>query len=111
DNTIYAVGGATPTGDSGTIEAYDPFTDVWRTDLAPMPTPREHLASAALNGVIHVVGGRSPALGLTGTTHEVYDPALNSWRSASALPTGRSGIGAAVLSGRIHVLGGEADHA
>jgi N-acetylneuraminic acid mutarotase len=74
-----------------------------------MPTPREHVAAAVLDGRIHVIGGRSPALGMTGTTHEVYDPIANAWTLAAALPTGRSGIGAAVLAGRIHVLGGEAD--
>jgi N-acetylneuraminic acid mutarotase len=47
---------------------------------------------------------------MTGSTHEVYDPATDSWTSAAPLPTGRSGIGAAVLDGRIHVLGGEASH-
>jgi hypothetical protein len=73
-----------------------------------MPTPRDHLASASLDGLVHVIGGRSPALGLTGSTHEVYDPLSNAWSTAAPLPTGRSGIGAAVLAGRIHVLGGEA---
>jgi N-acetylneuraminic acid mutarotase len=73
-----------------------------------MPTPRDHLAGAVLDGLVHVIGGRSPALGGTATTHEVYDPADDAWTSAAPLPTGRSGIGAAVLAGRIHVLGGEA---
>ncbi|MCA1648693.1 MAG: galactose oxidase, partial [Chloroflexi bacterium] len=85
-------------------------TDIWQTGLAPMPIPRDHLASAVLNGFIHVIGGRSPSLGMTGTAHEVYDPLANAWITAAPLPTGRSGIGAAVLAGRIHVLGGEADH-
>ena len=75
-----------------------------------MPTPRDHLAVAALDGQVHAIGGRSPSLGLTGTTHEVYEPLTNAWSAAAPLPTGRSGIGAAVLGGRIHVLGGEADH-
>jgi N-acetylneuraminic acid mutarotase len=75
-----------------------------------MPTPRDHLAVAVENGLVHAIGGRSPRLGFTGATHEVYDPAANAWSSAAPLPTGRSGIGAAVLAGRIHVLGGEADH-
>lgn len=109
-DVIYAIAGAGVAGDTGTLEAYDPSTDTWRADLSPMPTPREHLAGAELDGRIHVIGGRSPALGLTGTAHEVYDPASNSWTTAAALPTGRSGLGAAVLAGRIHVIGGEADH-
>ena len=74
-----------------------------------MPTPREHVASAVVDGRVHVLGGRSPSLGLTATSHETYDPLANAWTAARPLPTGRSGIGAAVLAGRIHVLGGEAD--
>jgi N-acetylneuraminic acid mutarotase len=74
-----------------------------------MLTAREHIAAAVLDGAIHVIGGRSPALGMTGATHEVYDPAANTWTTAAPLPTGRSGSGAAVLAGRIHVLGGEAN--
>jgi type 1 glutamine amidotransferase len=108
--TIYAVGGTSPAGDTGAIEAYTPSTDTWQPDLAPMPTPRDHLAVAAFNGQVHAIGGRSPSLGLTGATHEVYDPSSNAWSAAAPLPTGRSGIGAAVLGDRIHVLGGEADH-
>jgi N-acetylneuraminic acid mutarotase len=75
-----------------------------------MQTLREHLAAAVVDGRIYMIGGRSPALGLTGTSHEVYDPIANAWTTAAPLPMGRSGIGAAVLAGRIHVLGGEADH-
>ncbi|MDQ6674325.1 MAG: galactose oxidase [Chloroflexota bacterium] len=110
DDVIYAIGGASPAGDTGAVEAYDPTSDTWSAEFASMPTAREHVASAVLDGLIHIVGGRSPVLGATGTTHEVYDPATNSWSTASPLPTGRSGVGAAVLAGRIHVLGGEADH-
>ena len=109
-NLIYAVGGASPAGDSAVNEAYDPTTDAWRLDLAPMHTESQHLAAAELAGLLHVFGGRSATLGMTGSIHEVYDPIANVWTSAHPLPTGRSGIGAATLGGRIHVLGGEAAH-
>jgi N-acetylneuraminic acid mutarotase len=109
NGTLYAIGGVSLAGDTGANEAYDPLTDTWRTDLTPMPTPRDHLAAAELDGLVYVLGGRSPAIGLAGTTHEVYDPTTNTWSIAAPVPTGRSGIGAAVLQGRIFVLGGEAD--
>jgi N-acetylneuraminic acid mutarotase len=118
--TLFIIGGFDPGGgnrpvestyaDSGVTEAYDPVADTWQLDLAPMPTPRDHAAAAEFGGRVHVFGGRSPALGFTASTHEVYDPSTNSWTTAAALPTGRGGIGAAVLNGRIHVFGGEADH-
>jgi N-acetylneuraminic acid mutarotase len=75
-----------------------------------MRTPRDHLPAAEMGGLVHVLGGRSAALGATGSAHEVYDLVANSWTNALAFPTGRGGIGAAALGGRIHVLGGEADH-
>jgi len=68
---------------------YDTTADTW-TGAAPMPTPRDHLASASRDGLVHVIGGRSATLGLTGSTHEVYDPASNTWSTAAELPTGRS---------------------
>ena len=107
---IYAIGGVGPGGDTGVNEAYDPTSDSWSTGLAPMPTPRDHVGGAQLDGLIHIIGGRSPTLGLTGTTHEVYEPISDTWDTAAPLPTGRSGVGAAVLAGRIHVVGGESDH-
>src|SRR5260221_667561 len=103
-------GSASPAGDSDVNETYDPMTDTWRLDLAPMPTKSQHLAAAELDGLLHAVGGRSARMGMTGAIHQVYDPIANVWTSAPPMPTGRSGIGAVMLRGRIYVLGGEAAH-
>jgi N-acetylneuraminic acid mutarotase len=89
----------------GTHEVYDPATDTW-TRLAPLPTGRNHLAAAVLNGRIHAVGGRV-GNSFTLTVHEVFDPATGAWVSAPPIPTGRSGIAAASLDGHIYVFGGE----
>jgi len=51
------VGGASPAGDSGVTERYDPAADTWQTDLAPMPTPRHGLGVVAVGGAIYVLGG------------------------------------------------------
>ncbi len=90
----------------GTHEAYDPASNTWKR-LAPLPTPRNHLAAAVINGRIHAVGGRV-GNDFTMSTHEIYEPATDTWRSAPPLPTGRSGIAAAGLDGRLYVFGGEA---
>jgi hypothetical protein len=50
-------------------EAYDPATDSW-SRLAPMPTPRNHLGAAALDGRLHAVLGRADG-NYVMTTHEV----------------------------------------
>src|SRR5258708_14008408 len=89
---VYAVGGASPAGDSSANEAYDPATDAWRLDLAPMPTESQHLAAAELDGLLHAVGGRSARMGMTGTIHHVYDPIATVWTSAPPIPTDPHGI-------------------
>jgi N-acetylneuraminic acid mutarotase len=88
-----------------THEAYDPATDSW-TQLAPMPTPRNHLGAAALGGRIHAVLGRADG-NYTMTTHEVYDPTTDSWAAAADVPTGRSGVAVLALEGYVYTFGGE----
>lgn len=46
------VGGVGP--EARTTLVYDPATDVWSA-LSPIPTEREHLAAAALDGRIYAV--------------------------------------------------------
>ena len=62
-----------------------------------------------MEGRIYVIGGRiggSYARNLA--VNEVYDPAMDRWRTRAPMPTPRSGIAAAVLDGEILVFGGEA---
>jgi N-acetylneuraminic acid mutarotase len=102
---LYVVGGVT-TGLTlqAPTWAYDPASGEWSSDLAAIPTFREHLAAVATDGAIIAIGGR-------GTQNvnaiERYDPATSTWSALAPLPTARSGLTAAVLDGRIHVLGGE----
>jgi N-acetylneuraminic acid mutarotase len=62
----------------------------------------------AVNGKIHAIGGRDPER-KTVATHEVYDPATNTWSMAAPLPLARDHLGIAVVAGRIHVFGGRTD--
>jgi N-acetylneuraminic acid mutarotase len=88
-----------------THEVYDPATDTW-SRRPPMPTPRNHLGAAVLDGRIHVVGGRV-GRDMELTVHEIYDPGTASWSAGPALPTGRSGIAVVAFAGRLYVFGGE----
>lgn len=88
-----------------THEAYDPATDSWMR-LAPMPTPRNHLGAAALDGRIHAVVGRDGDE-YEMTVHEIYDPATDSWSTGPAVPTGRSGVAVLAHGGHFYVFGGE----
>ena len=77
--------------------------------LAPLPTPRDHLAVAALGGRLYAIGGRVDGRYSDNlAANEEYDPAINRWQARKPLPTPRSGIAAAVLDGKIFVFGGEA---
>jgi N-acetylneuraminic acid mutarotase len=64
DGILYAVGGqsffsssSSPSGILTTNEAYDSASNTWTTK-APMRTARHHAASAVVNGMLYVIGGR-----------------------------------------------------
>lgn len=101
---IIAAGGVGP--DSTQLWAYDPAADRWTVLPAPLPTAREHLTAAAVDGRLYVVGGRWAGQGNLPTV-EVYDPATGRWTRGRDMPTPRGGLTAAALGGRIHVTGGE----
>ena len=78
--------------------------------LPDLPTQRNHITGAAINGRIHIVGGRlgnglSP---LKSTAHEVFDPQTRTWTAAAPMLSGRSGINGVMARGCFHVWGGEA---
>ena len=74
------------------------------TMKAPIPTPRNEVALAAVGSKIHVIGGG--VQGVAGTYHDEYDPATDRWRTRAPLPHGLDHIGAAVLNGKIYTVGG-----
>lgn len=76
----------------------------WQT-LAPMPSTRQELATAVLNGKIYVIGGYNAGGGSTNTV-EVYDPNMNTWASASPIPVVNNHNSAAVAAGKLHSFGG-----
>lgn len=97
---------------------YDPQTDNWRA-LAPVPEPRGSANAVAVNGLIHLIGGARLPAGVKGDyihpsrnvsvgTHEVYDPATNTWSKRADMPTPRNHAAAGAVSGRVYVAGGRA---
>ena len=44
-------------------------------------------------------------------THEVYNPATNSWGPAAPLSTARDHAGVYVVDGKVHVIGGRTGEA
>ena len=120
DGRIFQVGGyARNTFDpTGAVRIYDIEAGQW-SEGEPMPTPRGSIAIAVIDGLVHAIGGTvmdddhahehdNPAAGDDPSvgTHEVYDPATDSWSRRAPMPTPRNHHGAAVVDGRIHVLAG-----
>lgn len=116
DGKIYVGGGTVTNGCSsaiGILEAYDPATDSWAT-LPPMPTPRSHLAAAAISGVntkIYFIGGQEGCrLSAAPPTDivESFDPANNAWETdLTRMLTPRLGARAGVINSKIYVVGGQ----
>jgi PKD repeat protein/N-acetylneuraminic acid mutarotase len=99
---IYGIGGYNYSGYLGTVEEYDPATNIW-TPKAPMPTPREVFAAGFVNGRIYAIGGFNGSY--LGTVEE-YNPATNKWTSKAPMPTPRDYLAAGVVNGRIYAIGG-----
>ena len=75
------------------------------TSLAPLPSPRQEVAVAALDGQVFVMGG----LGATAepvATVETYDPAENMWNRRADLPEPLHHAAAAVVGHRLFIVGG-----
>ena len=70
-----------------------------------MPTARTEVTSAALDGVIYVIGGFRATGGNTDLV-EAYDIAGDSWSVKTPLPQSLDHAGAAAVGGKVYVVGG-----
>jgi N-acetylneuraminic acid mutarotase len=75
------------------------------TTLAPMPSRRQELSTAAYNGEIFTIAGYNE-LGQSTSTVEVYSPDTKSWRTAASLPIATNHNAAAVAAGTLYAFGG-----
>ncbi|MGI8601366.1 MAG: Kelch repeat-containing protein [Verrucomicrobiales bacterium] len=75
----------------------------WQT-LAPMPSKRQELATAVLDGKIYVIGGYDIDGNSTATV-EVYDPDTDTWASADPIPFAVNHNSAAVAAGKLYSFG------
>jgi N-acetylneuraminic acid mutarotase len=106
DGLIYVAGGRPPRGNDFAV--YDPQADRW--DVLPdLPSPRNHIAGATINGRIHVIGGRLGGgfRSDQSAAHEVFDPVAKQWSSAAPMLRPRSGINGVLADGCLHAWGGE----
>jgi N-acetylneuraminic acid mutarotase len=75
------------------------------TSLAPLPTPRQEVAVAAVRGHVWVVGGFGGTAEPTAHV-ESYDPTTDTWTARPPLPEAVHHAAAAVVGERLFVLGG-----
>jgi N-acetylneuraminic acid mutarotase len=80
--------------------------DSWTT-LAPMPTARQQLGVATVDGKIFAIGGRNDWINRYLDINEMYDPATNTWVQKAPMPTPRIDFAIAVYENKIYVIGGE----
>lgn len=76
----------------------------WLT-LAPVPSLRQEISTAVLDGKIYVIAGFNSSADSTNTV-EVYDPRNNTWASAAPLPIANNHNAAAVAAGKLYAFGG-----
>ncbi len=75
------------------------------TTLAPMPSARQEISTAVLDGKIYVIAGFNTT-GASTNTVEVYNPQNNTWTSAADLPIATNHNAAAVAAGKLYAFGG-----
>lgn len=103
---------------SGVVYLFDPPNGRW-SQKHSMPVPAHHVAVAALNGRIYVMGGFVPPessqqgapssaeAGWQPTNRSwVYDPNSDTWQELTPAPTPRGAGWAVALNNRIYVIGG-----
>ena len=63
--------------------------------------------TVAVNGVIHLIGGRVDTFHTNSNLHHTYDPKTDAWTFRAPIPTARSGHGTVWFNNRIFCMGGE----
>lgn len=105
DSRIYVPGGYTAAGaPTAVMEVYDPASDTWSANAAPLPMPLSAYALAAYRNKLYLFGGSNGQNYLSASY--VYDPQTNRWMPLAPMPTARGFAAAAVLGDAIYVVGG-----
>jgi Kelch motif len=90
-----------------TVEAYDFGEGRW-LDVAPLPSPREHIGGAVLDDRFYVIGGRNEWTDSLPTV-ERYNPETDVWEQLPDLPVASGGLEAVPFEGSIIAMGGGDD--
>ncbi|KAK6026281.1 kelch repeat protein [Ostertagia ostertagi] len=100
---LYAVGGRDGNTYLKSVERFDPTTEAWSSDIAPMSHNRSALGVAMLDDFIYAVGGTN---GTALSVVERYDPRQNQWTRKASMGTWRCALSVSVLNGCLYAVGG-----
>jgi non-specific serine/threonine protein kinase len=107
DGRLFIIGGVRRPGTLARVAyALDLRRHRWAT--LPGPTPREHLAAAALGDKVYAIAGRLGGIDTNLTVVESFTPGARTWSAAPPVPEPRGGTGATRAGGRLISIGGEA---
>ena len=108
EGDIYLLGGEGKDGDPlARVDVYNLESEDWRR-VADLPEPRSGIATGAVNGRLHVAGGRTGSPAKTLARHDIFDPATGEWIIAPDMPTARFATASAVVGDKWYVIGGGA---
>jgi N-acetylneuraminic acid mutarotase len=107
NGVIYVFGGLVPDATfvkkTASVEAYDTATNTWSAK-APLRTARDSLSSAAVDGVIYVMGGRADAAPFDLAVVEAYDPVANAWTTKASMTVITGGLSSVALGRSIYAV-------
>ena len=107
---IYVMGGYNGTAYAvNKLDVFDPATNAWTSPTTTGTfTGRGGLTSGVVNGKIYVIGGTNAGPNTLVSAVEVFDPATNTWSTATTTGTftPRTYLTASVVNGKIYVMGG-----
>lgn len=104
---LYVAGGSG--SGSAFVDVYDPATNAWTSypESSNLPTPRNHMAGAALNGKIYAIGGDVGGHSRNTGANEEFDPVTGQWTKRAEVPVVRGSLHAFAWNGHIVVMGGQ----
>lgn len=109
------------------VGRYNPDTDSWSADVAPLSSPRSGACLVEMGGCLLVIGGHDGVAAIdtverycrlarlvslraapinTPLRPRRYDPVTNTWSKQVPMLSRRTGAAAAVLDGHLYVMGG-----
>jgi N-acetylneuraminic acid mutarotase len=90
------------------VDVYDPVANTWTTIPDSMiPTRRNHMGGAALNGKLYAVGGDVQGHSVNTGANQEFDPLTATWTNKTDLPVVRGSLQAFAWFGHMVVMGGQ----